>query len=53
MKKTKVMKCQISSGQVEESGEYPSGECRQGVGTNSIKCSLLAVLSGYIRNYAV
>ena len=36
--KTKVMRCQVKMGQTEESGEYPCGVCRQGVGDNSIKC---------------
>jgi len=37
MGKTKVLRSQVSSGEVEESGEYPCGVCRQGVGRNSIK----------------
>ena len=36
--KTKVMRCQVRVGQAEESGKYPCGVCRQGVGDNSIKC---------------
>ena len=36
--KTKVMRCQVRIGQAEESGKYPCGMCRQGVGDNSIKC---------------
>ena len=36
--KTKVMRCQVRVGQAEESGKYPCGMCRQGVGDNSIKC---------------
>jgi len=39
MGKTKVMRCQVGSGQVEESGKYPCGICGVGVGTNSIKCT--------------
>ena len=35
---TKVMRCQGRVGQAEESGKYPCGVCRQGVGDNSIKC---------------
>ena len=35
--KTKVMRCQVRIGQAEESGKYPCGVCRQGVGDNSIK----------------
>ena len=35
---TKVMRCQVRIGQAEESGKYPCGVCRQGVGDNSIKC---------------
>jgi len=33
------MRCYVSSCQVEESGEYPSGICRKSVGTNSIQCT--------------
>ena len=36
--KTKVMRCQVGIGQAEESGKYPCGMCKQGVGDNSIKC---------------
>ena len=36
--KTKVMRCQVRIGQAEESGKYPCGVCRQGVGDNSIEC---------------
>ena len=36
--KTKVMRCQVRIGQAEDSGKYPCGVCRQGVGDNSIKC---------------
>ena len=36
--KTKIMRCQERIGQAEESGKYPCGVCRQGVGDNSIKC---------------
>ena len=36
--KTKVMRCQVGIGQAEESGKYPCGVCKQGVGDNSIKC---------------
>jgi len=51
MGKTKVMRCQFSSGQVEKLREYPCGvsSCRQGVGRNFIRCTVQAVLSGYIR----
>ena len=35
--KTKVMRCQVRIGQAEESGKYPCGLCRQGVGDNSTK----------------
>ena len=34
--KTKVMWCQVSKGQVEDSGKHPCGVCRKGVGNNSI-----------------
>ena len=30
--KTKVMWCQVSKGQVEDSGKHPCGVCRKGVG---------------------
>ena len=36
--KTKVMRCQVGIGQAEESGKYPCGVYKQGVGDNSIKC---------------
>ena len=36
--KTKVMRCQVRIGQAEDSGKYPCGVCREGVGDNSIKC---------------
>ena len=34
--KTKVMKCRVKGFQSEDSGEYPCGVCRKGVGDNSI-----------------
>ena len=40
MGKTKVMKCKLRSGQVEDSGKYPCGVCHKGVGRNSILCVL-------------
>jgi hypothetical protein len=36
--KTKVMKCQISSDMADESGKWPCGVCRKGVGRNSVVC---------------
>src|SRR5258708_2411399 len=36
--KTKVMNCKVGVGQVENSGKYPCGICRKGVGVNSICC---------------
>ena len=36
--RTKVMRCQVRIGQAEDSGKYPCGVCKQGVGDNSIKC---------------
>src|SRR5437867_3222887 len=36
--KTKVMNCKVGVGQVENSGKYPCGVCREGVGKNSICC---------------
>jgi len=38
MGKTKVMKCQVRAGQAENSGKWPCGVCRKGVGRNSILC---------------
>ena len=32
------MWCQVSKGQVEDSGVHPCGVCRKGVGNNSILC---------------
>ena len=40
MGKTKVMTCEVSRGQVEDSGKWPCGVCRKGVGANSIKCTV-------------
>ena len=37
--KTKVMKCCEREGCGEETGKYPCGVCRKGVGTNSIQCT--------------
>ena len=34
--KTKVMKCQVSRVQSEDSGKHPCGVCRKGVGDNLI-----------------
>ena len=34
---TKVMRCQVGIGHAEESGKYPWGVFKQGVGDNSIK----------------
>ena len=36
--KTKVMWCQVSKGQVENSGEHTCGVCRKRVSSNSILC---------------
>ena len=47
--KTKVMRCQVRIGQ--ESGKYPCGMCRQGVGDYSIKC--VACTNGYIKGVVV
>ena len=38
MGKTKVMKCRNSSGETEDSGKWPCGVCRKGVGRNSVVC---------------
>src|SRR3989441_531034 len=35
--KTKVMNCRVGVGQVENSGKYPCGICRKGVGRNSAR----------------
>ena len=36
---TKVMRChQVRIGQADDSGKYPCGMCREGVGDNSIMC---------------
>jgi hypothetical protein len=40
MAKTKVLRCQRKSGQVEESGKWPCGVCKKGVGRNSILCKV-------------
>src|SRR5437867_659249 len=37
--KTKVMNCKVGVGQVENSGKYPCGVCREGVGDNAIWCT--------------
>src|SRR3954470_5698707 len=37
--KTKVMNCKVGAGQVENSGKYPCGICRKGVGGNSMCCT--------------
>src|SRR6266516_5349108 len=37
--KTKVMICKVDAGQVENSGKFPCGICRKGVGVNSIRCT--------------
>src|SRR6184192_3456594 len=37
--KTKVMNCKVGVGQVENSGKYPCGVCREGEGDNSICCT--------------
>lgn len=38
--KTKVLMCRKKCGQVEESGKYPCGVCKKGVGRNSILCRI-------------
>ena len=49
--KTKVMRCQVRIGQAEDSGKFPCGMCREGVGDNSI-CVLLAT-NGFIKGVVV
>ena len=39
LSKTKVMKCQRSSEQSENSGKWPCSVCHKGVGRNSIRCN--------------
>ena len=36
--KRKVMWCQVSKGQVEDSGVHPCDVCRKGVNSNSVLC---------------
>ena len=40
------MRCQVSRGQVEDSGQFPCDVCREGVGQNSIWWS---VKNGFIK----
>lgn len=37
--KTKVMRCQPGAGRREQSGKFPCGICKKGVGANSILCN--------------
>ena len=37
--KTKVMRCCVKVGQVENSGKWPCGICKKGVAANSIQCT--------------
>ena len=37
--KTKVVKCEHRSGQEYNSGKYPCGVCKKGVGRNSVLCT--------------
>src|SRR5437870_8024431 len=39
LSKTKVMHCSDRDRQPQESGKYPCGICKQGVGRSSIECS--------------
>jgi hypothetical protein len=39
MEKTKILKCQVKYGVEEDSGKWPCGVCRKGVGSNSIMCT--------------
>ena len=39
MSKTKVMRCCVRVGQVENSGKKPCGICKKGVVANSIQCT--------------
>ena len=40
MGKTKVMCCNVGFEQMENSGRWPCGVCRKGVGANSIVCTV-------------
>ena len=40
VEKTKVMVCCKVVGNAEETGKWPCGVCRKGVGRNSIECSV-------------
>ena len=52
--KTKVMKCQVRIGQAEDSGKYPCGVCKQGVGDNSIISSYyMLATNGFIKGVVV
>jgi hypothetical protein len=39
MGKTKVMKCEVRVEQLVNSGKWPCGVCKKGVGNNSIQCT--------------
>ena len=47
--KTKVMWCQVSKDQAEDSGVHPCGVCRKGVGDNSISCVEVGGISGRLK----
>jgi hypothetical protein len=36
--KTKVLRCRVRNGMVKDSGKWPCGVCKKGVGRNSILC---------------
>jgi len=38
MGKTKVMSSQVGADQTEESGKWPCGMCKRGIGRNLIQC---------------
>ena len=38
--KTKVLRCCKKCGQVEESGKFPCGVCKTGVGSNAVLCGM-------------
>ena len=40
MNKTKVMHCKVKNEQAENTGKWPCGVCRKGVGANSIVCTV-------------
>ena len=50
MKKTKVMVCKATDGQTKDSGKWPCGVCRKGVGINAIKCGKCKFMGGVAKS---